>query len=49
MGIQEHGNNLKGYTYTSPRKYVVGHRKSIEPKISNFRKTYSLNGKGHKE
>ena len=35
----EHGNNYtKGYTYTSPRKYVVGHSKSVEPKISNLGK-----------
>jgi len=36
---EEHGNNnSKGYTYISPRKYVVGHSKSIEPKISNLGK-----------
>ena len=35
---EEHRNNLKGYTYISPRKYVVGHRKSVEPKISNLGK-----------
>jgi len=36
---EEHGNNhSKGYTYTSPRKYVVGHRKSVEPKMSNLGK-----------
>ena len=35
---REHGNNTKGYTYSSSRKYVVGHRKSVEPKISNLGK-----------
>ena len=35
---EEHGNNSKGYTYNSPRKYVVGHSKSIELKMSNLGK-----------
>ena len=35
---EEHGNNSKGYTYNSSRKYVVGHSKSIEPKMSNLGK-----------
>ena len=34
----EHGNNTKGYTYSSSRKYIVGHSKSVEPKISNLGK-----------
>ena len=34
----EHGNNTKGYTYSSSRKYIVVHSKSLEPKISNLGK-----------